>query len=61
MIRKKKKNTIIIHKQTSQENIIEESLNNDNLIINIDDKNYKTFNEAELQNHDSINDTHSIV
>ena len=59
--KKKKKNTIITHKQTSQENIIEESLNNDNLIINIDDKNYKTFNEAELQNHDSINDTHSIV
>ena len=35
-------------KQTSQENIIEASLNNENIVINIDDKNYKTFHENNL-------------
>ena len=59
--KKKNKNTIITHKQTSQENIIEASLNNDNLIINIDDKNYKTFNQPELQNLDVNDSTQSIV
>ena len=51
--KKKNKN---IHKQTSHENIINESLNNENLVINIDDTNYKTFKETELENSDLIND-----
>ena len=51
--KKKNKN---IHKQTSHENIIEASLNNENLVINIDDTNYKTFKETELENSDLIND-----
>jgi len=59
--KKKNKNTIITHKQTSQENIIEASLNNDNLIINIDDKNYKTFKQPELQNLDVNDSIQSIV
>ena len=56
--KKKNKN---IHKQTSHENIINESLNNENLVINIDDKNYKTFNEPELENLDLINDSKQSI
>ena len=54
--KKKKKKNKNIYKQTSRENIIEASLNNENLVINIDDTNYKTFKETELENSDLIND-----
>ena len=58
---KQKKKNKNIHKQTSHENIIEASLNNENLVINIDDKNYKTFNEPELENSDLINDSKQSI
>ena len=35
-------------KQTSHENLLEASLNNENIVINIDDKNYKTFDKNNL-------------
>lgn len=46
----KNKNNVKItnsHKQTSQENIKNSILNNENIVINIDEKNYKTFEETE--------------
>ena len=36
------------HKQTSQANIYDSKLNSENVIINIDEKNYKTFHENDL-------------
>ena len=36
-------------KQTSHENIIEASLNNENIVINIDDTNYKTFDKENVR------------
>lgn len=61
-LEKKNKNNNISNmsgKQTSHENIIEESLINENLVINIDDKKYKTFDESilidsRIDNKDSI-------
>jgi hypothetical protein len=59
---KKNKNNNISNmsgKQTSHENLLEASLNNDNIIINIDEKNYKTFDknnliDSRIDNKDSI-------
>jgi len=59
--KKKNKNTITTHKQTSQENILNANLNDDNLVINIDDRNYKTFVDTELQNTDLNDSKQSIV
>ena len=44
-----------LYKQTSHENIKNSILNNENLIINIDDKNYKTFDENNENNENNEN------
>ena len=60
----KNKNNIKItnsYKQTSQENIIEAGLHNENVVINIDNKNYKTFDELQEENEQNkVNKDSSI-